>query len=215
MCEKGARAIAAADDPRATLDALRRYPRRVTLRAKDGHVQRVTLRLTRPGDRAAIDEVVARLPGDDLLFARAYLTQDGLTIDWIADADAFWTMAVVAERRGAIVGFAHLHADPTPRGRNHKRPPADIQFVVATEMRGRGLGAVLAGECLWIADRLGLPEVQARVTSGQPAARSVLERLGFVPAAMLHGGAITAGGRPRHVIVMRHSAGPPAGGEGQ
>ena len=199
-------AIAPPPDPRATLDALGRYPRRVTLRDRDGQGQRVTLRLTQPQDRAAIDDLVARLPGDDLLFARTYLTQDGLSIDWISDADAFWTMAVVAERRGAIVGFAHLHADPTPRGRNHKPAPADIQFVVATEMRGRGLGAVLASECLWIAERLGLPEVQARVTSGQPAARIVLERLGFVAAAMLPGGAITAGGRPRHVLVMRRSA---------
>lgn len=140
------------------------------------------------------------------MFARTYLTQDGLTIDWITDADAFWTMAVVAERRGEIVGFAHLHADPGASVGGE----ADIQFVVAPEFRGRGLGSLLAAECVWIADHLGLAEVQARVTSGQPAARAVFERLGFVPAAMLPNGAVTARGRPRHVLVMRRSGDPPA-----
>ena len=69
---------------------------------------------------------------------------------------------------------------------------------------------LLAAECVWIADQLGLVEVQARVTSGQPAARAVFERLGFIPAAMLPNGAVTARGRPRHVLVMRRSAARPA-----
>jgi len=114
-------------------------------------------------------------------------------------------MAVVAERRGAIVGFAHIHADPGPRA-GRRAAPADIQFVVAPEVRGRGLGVLIAQECVWIAERLGLHEVQARVTSGQPAARAVFERVGFVPAAMLPNGARTARGRPRHILVMRRTA---------
>lgn len=202
--------ISSPADPRATLDAAGRYPRRAALRAgKSGGAARVSLRLTRPDDRAAIDALVERLPKDDLLFARTYLTQDGLTIDWIADADAFWTMAVVAERGGAIVGFAHLHADPASLA-GRRRAPADIQFVVAPEMRGRGLGVVLAKECVWIAEQLGLSEVQARVTSGQPAARAVFERVGFVPAALLPDGARTADGRARHIVVMRRTAPAPA-----
>ena len=201
-------AIATPSDPRAVLEALDRYPRRATLRPRgdQGRI-RITLRLTRPEDRGAIDALVDRLPSDDLMFARTYLTQDGLTIDWITDADAFWTMAVVAERRGQIVGFAHLHADPAPQTGH---PAGDIQFVVAPECRGRGLGTVLARECVWIAEHLGLTWIDARVTSGQPAARAVFERLGFVPAAMLPDGAMTARGRSRHVLVMRRSIEQPA-----
>jgi RimJ/RimL family protein N-acetyltransferase len=185
------------------LESLDRYPRRAMLQATpDQGRARVTLRLTRPEDRAAIDALVDRLPRDDLMFARTYLTQDGLAIDWITDADAFWTMAIVAERRGKIVGFAHLHADPA---RQSGSPAGDIQFVVAPEVRGRGLGSLLARECLWIAGHLGLTWIDARVTSGQPAARAVFERLGFVPAAMLPDGASTADGRARHVLVMRRA----------
>ena len=186
-----------------TLDTLDRYPRGAALRDR----RRVTLRLTRPGDRIAIDALVDRLPSDDLMFARTYLTQDGLTIDWIDDADSFWTTAVVAESRGEIVGFAHLHYNPDadPRPSQSERATADIQFVVAPEYRGLGLGSLLAGECVWIVDWLQLPEVQARVTSGQPAARAVFERLGFLPVAMLQDGAVTARGRPRHILLMRRT----------
>ena len=195
--------------PRSALDALKRYPRRAFLRPAPGRPRtRVTFRLTRPQDRTAIDALVDRLPSDDMMFARSYLTQDGLTINWIADADAFWTTAIVAESRGQIVGFAHLHLEPSATGPASARP-ADIQFVVAAEHRGRGLGSLLAAECVWIVDHLGLPEIQARVTSGQPAARAIFERLGFLPAAMLPDGALTARGRSRHILLMRRVR-PPA-----
>ncbi len=180
---------------RHRLDALNRYPRRIALRDR----RRVRLRLTRPGDPEAITALLSRLPRDDLMFTRMYLTQDGLGVEWLADPEDFWTTAVVAQGVGGrIVGFAHLHYNPARRADG----VGDIQFVVAPEYRGAGLGSRLASECVWLAEWLGVRELRARVVSAQPDAHAIFQRLGFRPAAMLQDGAVTADGRPRHVLLM-------------
>jgi ribosomal-protein-alanine N-acetyltransferase len=77
----------------------------------------------------------------------------------------------VAERTGAIVGYAGLFAT---------RHQADVQtLAVAADEQGAGLGGTLLQALLDEARRRGCPEVLLEVRADNEAARRLYERFGF------------------------------------
>jgi L-amino acid N-acyltransferase YncA len=109
-------------------------------------------------------------------------------------------MTVLAEIDGRFVGYGSL----TFNQLHWTRHLGEIRLLVGPEMRGKGLGKILAGEVLSLANERGLQKVVARMATEQRGAVQVFERLGFRAEALLADFVMDRTGRTHDLIVMTH-----------
>jgi RimJ/RimL family protein N-acetyltransferase len=173
----------------------REYPRKLTL---DGVTW--TLRPMRASDRDALLALARSIPEHDRLFLRRDFTRPEVVDRWIAELEAGELATVLAERDGAIGGYATVQPD-----RDTWSPHvAELRVNVAPGERGRGLGRALTQEGFAIALSAGLEKIIARMTTDQTPAQRTVEGLGFRLEGILRDYVKDPKGQTHDLLVFAH-----------
>ena len=176
-------------------DSKRTYPWTTTLKDRQ-----ITLRLMQPDDRDKLMRFAKSLPEDDLLFLAVDITRPEALDQWVHNIKAGLIKTVLAEANGKLVG----HGTLSHNALQWTRHLGEIVLLVSPDVRGIGLGTLLANELFSIARELGLQKIVARMASEQRGALQVFERLGFRAEALLGDYVIDREGRTHDLIVMSY-----------
>ena len=165
---------------------------------KDG--EEYTFRLMTPGDREALLEFAQSLPEDDLLFLAIDITEERAVNDWIRKLNEDFLHTILVEKDGKLVGHGSLiHEEQV-----WTRHLGGMILLLSPEVRGKGLGHILAGELFAYAKDLELQKVMARMAATQIGARQVFEKLGFKPEALLTDCVIDRNNRTHDLLIMSY-----------
>ncbi|HZS06680.1 MAG TPA: GNAT family protein [Blastocatellia bacterium] len=162
--------------------------------------RQVTLRLMERKDLENSVRFARELPENDLMFLTTDITDPEAMEQHLRSVESGQTVTVLAEADGRFVGYGSL-AHSLPHWTRHL---GEIRLLVGPEMRGKGLGKILAGEVLSLAHERGLQKVVARMAVEQRGAVQVFERLGFRAEALLADFVMDRAGRTHDLIVMTH-----------
>jgi RimJ/RimL family protein N-acetyltransferase len=173
----------------------RTYPRQTTV-----HGLELTLRLMEPSDRDAILAFGRSLPDHDLLFLRVDITDPKIVDEWVENMKKGRTITILAESEGKLVGWANLHRDEVM----WQRHVGEIRVLLKPDLRGIGLGKIMANEGFSIAKDLGLQKMMVRMTTDQRGARGMVEALGFRPEALLADFVMDREGRTHDLLIMSY-----------
>jgi RNA polymerase sigma-70 factor, ECF subfamily len=134
------------------------------------------------GERLGLEHAdqLACLHGDPRVMGALGGVRDrAWTGEWTAAQVAHWgargfgAYLIRGREGGAFAGCAGLRALEV-------QPAVEVQCVLVHERWGQGLGTEITGELVRVAfEVLDLPEVVACIQGDQPAARRVLEKVGF------------------------------------
>lgn len=160
----------------------------------------ITLRLMEPADRDDILAFARALPDHDLMFLRIDITEPKVVDDWVENIEKGRTITILAESEGTIVGYASLHREPV----SWRRHVGEIRVMLKPDLRGFGLGKLMANEVFGIARDLGLQKVMVQMTTDQRGARGMVESLGFRPEALLADFVIARDGKTCDLLIMSY-----------
>jgi RimJ/RimL family protein N-acetyltransferase len=160
----------------------RTYPRQTTV-----HGVEITLRLMEPSDRDEILAFARSLPDHDLLFLRIDITDPKKVDEWVQNMKKGRTVTILAESGGKLVGWANLHRDEV----SWQRHVGEIRVMLKPDLRGFGLGKIMANEVFSIAKDLGLQKM-------------MVEALGFRPEALLADFVMDRDGRTHDLLIMSY-----------
>lgn len=159
-----------------------------------------TFRLMTPKDKSAMLEFARSLPADDLLFLAIDITEERAVDDWIRRLNEEILHTILVEKNGKLVGHGSLlHEEQV-----WTRHLGGMILLLAPDVRGRGLGHILASELFGYANDLGLRKIMARMASSQRGAIQVFEKLGFKMEALLSDCVIDRDDRTHDLIIMSH-----------
>ena len=173
----------------------RTYPWQTTINGVE-----ITFRLMEPKDRDSILAFARILPDHDLLFLRTDITDPKVIDEWVENLKMDRTVTVLAESGGEIVGYASLHLDSV----TWRRHVGEIRVQLRPELRGFGLGKILANEIFAIAKDRGLQKLMAQMTTDQRGARGMVESLGFRPEALLADFVMARDGHTYDLLIMSY-----------
>ena len=174
---------------------VRSYPWTTSIKGRQ-----VTLRLMTPEDKDILLGFARSLPPDDLLFLSIDMTRPEAAEEWARYNQTGRLKTILVEENGKLVGHGTL-------GHNElvwTRHLGEIQLLISPELRGLGLGTLLANEVFAIARAQGLQKLVARMAAEQRGAIQVFERLGFTPEALLADYVLDRQGRTHDLIVMSY-----------
>ena len=160
----------------------------------------IKLRLMTADDKDAVLAFARSLPEDDLLFLSFDITQESFVEHWIRriNSGAWFTILVEADDR--LVGHGSLMRTEQIWSRHL----GEIILLLSPEVRGKGLGNILAGEIFAKAGELNLQKIVARMAAEQKGAIQVFEKLGFVAEALLTDYVIDRNNRTHDLIAMSY-----------
>jgi RimJ/RimL family protein N-acetyltransferase len=144
--------------------------------------ERLTLRSFRPGDEddvfayRSVASVVRYIPGDPKTREQvADLVAERATAGRIDERSPILTLAV--ELEGRVVGDVLIHLDGLD---GHDGRQAEIGWVFAPEVQGRGYATEAAGALLRVAfEQLGVHRVWAQLEPANTGSSRICERLGM------------------------------------
>jgi RimJ/RimL family protein N-acetyltransferase len=173
----------------------RKYPWTTTI---DG--TKITLRLMTAKDKDAMLAFARSLPEDDLLFLAIDITEPEAVDNWIRNIEAGRLHTILVEADGRLVGHGSLlHEEQV-----WTRHLGGIILLLSPEVRGKGLGNLLASELFAQARELKLTKLMARMASEQKGAIQVFEKLGFKIEALLADCVIDRRDRTHDLIIMSY-----------
>jgi RimJ/RimL family protein N-acetyltransferase len=173
----------------------RKFPWKTNVEGKT-----VTLRLMTRRDKQKVLDFARSLPEDDLLFLSFDITDENVVEDWIDRTETGRWHTILVEIDGRLVGHGSLMRTDQVWSRHL----GEIILLLAPEVRGKGLGNILAGEIFAIAGELGLQKVVARMAADQKSAIQVFEKLGFNAEALLADYVIDRQGQTHDLIAMSY-----------
>jgi RimJ/RimL family protein N-acetyltransferase len=173
----------------------RTYPRDVRI---DGGS--IDVRYMSPSDRDGILAFARALPPHDLLFLPRDITNPKVIDAWIREVGSGNLVSLVAIENDAIVGNATIVRDPY----SWSPHVGELRVVVASSMRGRGLGRALTQECFALGLTLGLEKMVAQMTVDQKGALAVFETLGFRGEALLRDHVRDQHGTKHDIVMLSH-----------
>jgi L-amino acid N-acyltransferase YncA len=160
----------------------------------------ITFRLMEASDRDDIVAFAQGLPEHDLLYLRIDVTDPKVVDQWVENVEKGRTITILAETEGKVIGYATLHRDEV----SWTRHVGEIRVMLNPDLRGFGLGKLLANEVFAIAKDLGLQKIMVRMTTDQRGARGMVESLGFRPEALLADFAMARDGRTHDLLIMTY-----------
>jgi len=162
--------------------------------------EKVTLRLMTADDKDLMLEFARSLPEDDLLFLAIDITKERAVDDWIRRLKEKNLHTILVEKDGKLVGHGSLlHEEQV-----WTRHLGGVILLLSPEVRGMGLGYVLASELFAYANELKLRKVMARMASSQKGAIKVFEKLGFKMEALLADCVIDRDDRTHDLVIMSY-----------
>ncbi len=151
-------------------------------------------------DKDAMLKFARSLPEDDLLFLAIDITKERAVDDWIRRLKEENLHTILVEKDGRLLGHGSLlHEEQA-----WTRHLGGMILLLSPEVRGKGLGHILAGELFARANELGLRKVMARMASSQKGAIQVFEKLGFKIEALLADCVIDRNDRTHDLIIMSY-----------
>ncbi len=174
----------------------RRYPRRAATDAGE-----IEFRLMTRADETAVLDFARKLPTHDLLFLPRNISQPKVLSAWVAEIEAGDITSLLALKGGAVVGCGTLVRD----SRSWSPHVGEIRMVVATDVRGKGVGRSLSQETFALALGSGLEKLSVQMTVDQRAAIALFESLGFKAEALLRDHVRDAGGGKHDIVVLGHN----------
>lgn len=160
----------------------------------------VTLRLMERADLGRSVQFARALPEDDLMFLTLDITDPQAMEEYVRAVEQGQAVSVLAEVEGRFVGYGSL----TKSQPHWTRHLGEIRLLIGRELRGKGLGRILANEVFQLAHEKGLQKIIARMAVEQKGAQQVFERLGFRAEALLTDFVMDRNGRTHDLIVMTH-----------
>ena len=159
-----------------------------------------TFRLMTGDDRESVLAFARALPEDDLLFLAIDITKETAVDDWIRRLNSGSLRTILVEQDGKLVGHGSLLREEQVWTRHL----GGMILLLAPEVRGKGLGHVLAGELFAHAEELGLSKVMARMAADQKGAIQIFEKMGFKMEALLADCVIDREDRTHDLIIMSY-----------
>jgi GNAT superfamily N-acetyltransferase len=175
---------------------MRSYPRRVGTEAGE-----VEFRLMTQADEAAVLDFAQKLPVHDLLFLPRNISEPKVLAAWIKEIERgvmTSLLTVIAER---VVGCGTVVRDPL----SWSAHVGEIRMVVATDVRGLGVGRALSQETFALALGAGLEKLMVQMTVDQVGAIAIFEGLGFKAEALLRDHVTDLAGRKHDIVVLGHN----------
>jgi len=160
----------------------------------------VTLRLMTADDKDELLEFARSLSEDDLRFLSFDITDEEMVESWIKRIERGIWHTILVEIDGKLVGHGSLMRTEQAWSRHL----GEIILLISPEVRGKGLGNVLAGEIFSKAEELHLMKVVARMAAEQKGAIQVFEKLGFTAEALLADYVIDRHNRTHDLIAMSY-----------
>lgn len=161
----------------------------------------VLLRPFAAGDEAAVLGFASALPEHDLLFLTRDITQPKVVQAWMRDVEDGTIVSLLALKGPKVVGTTAVVRDAL----SWSPHVGDIRLLVAPELRGQGLGHILAQEAVATATAMGLEKLTVRMTVDQQAAIAVFESLGFRGEALLRDHVKDRAGKPHDLAILSHN----------
>ncbi len=160
----------------------------------------ISFRLMEPADREKILAFARALPDHDLLFLRTDVTDPKVVDEWIENLKRGRTITVLAENGDELLGYTSLHHNQVLWTRH----VGEIRVLLKPDLRGFGLGKIMANEVFAIAKDMGLQKVMVQMTTDQRGARGMVESLGFRPEALLADFVMGRDGRTYDLLIMSY-----------
>ena len=160
----------------------------------------ISFRLMEPSDREKILAFAHALPDHDLLFLRTDVTDPKVIDEWIENLKRGRTITIMAENGDELLGYASLHHNEVLWTRH----VGEIRVLLKPDLRGFGLGKIMANEVFAIAKDMGLQKVMVQMTTDQRGARGMVESLGFRPEALLADFVMGRDGRTYDLLIMSY-----------
>ncbi|MFC3711707.1 GNAT family N-acetyltransferase [Sphingoaurantiacus capsulatus] len=161
----------------------------------------VLLRPFATGDEAAVLGFAGALPEHDLLFLTRDITQAKVVAAWMRDVEDGTIVSLLALKGPKVVGTTAVVRDAL----SWSPHVGDIRVLVSPEMRGQGLGQILAQEAVATATAMGLEKLTVRMTVDQQAAIAVFESLGFRGEALLRDHVKDRAGNRHDLAILSHN----------
>jgi RimJ/RimL family protein N-acetyltransferase len=174
----------------------RSYPRRVATEAGE-----IEIRLMSPGDEAAVLDFAQKLPVHDLLFLPRDISEPRVLAAWIKEIERGAITSLLAVQAGSVVGCGTLVRDPL----SWSPHVGEIRNVVASVVRGQGVGRALSQEIFAFALGAGLEKLVVQMTVDQTGAIAIFEGLGFKAEALLRDHVKDKAGRNHDIVVLGHN----------
>jgi GNAT superfamily N-acetyltransferase len=177
-------------------DEIRSYPRRVATQAGD-----IEFRLMAQADEAAVLVFAQKLPVHDLLFLPRNISEPKVLAAWIKEIERGAITSLLAVMAGRVVGCGTIVRDPL----SWSPHVGEIRMVVATDVRGQGVGRALSQETFALALGAGLEKLMVQMTVDQVGAIAIFEGLGFKAEALLHDHVADLAGKKHDIVVLGHN----------
>ena len=162
--------------------------------------ERFTLRRMGDGDREAVLAFARALPEHDLVFLPRDITEPKVVDAWLRGIGRGDIVSVLACRGEAVVGCSTLVRDP----HSWSAHVGELRLVLLPDLRGKGLGQLLAQEAFVLGLEAGCEKMTAQMTVDQTGAIAIFEGLGFAPEAMLRDHVRDRSGQVSDVVVLSH-----------
>jgi RimJ/RimL family protein N-acetyltransferase len=175
-------------------------PARAWPRTVDCHGIAVAIDLMTAGDQVGVEQFVADLPADDLLFVPRDISHPKVMQAWMRALDKGTIHSLIARSGGRVVGCTSIYIDRM----SWSRHVGELRVLVAATLRGKGLGRTLIQACFAQALGLGLKKLTAHMTTQQAGAVTVFEDLGFRAEALLRDHVMDPGGGTHDLVILSH-----------
>ena len=156
----------------------------------------MVIRPLEPGDKAAVEAFVERIPEGDRTFFKEDVDNPRVRENW-ARAEAARLLAV---EDGRVLGYVAVV--PLQGWSSHV---GEVRVIVDPDSRGRGIGRALAQRAVVEALDLGLKKLVVEVVADQDATLAMFRSLGFDPEALLKDHVRDRRGELRDLILLAHS----------
>src|SRR5689334_17434470 len=135
-------------------DEIRSYPRRAATDAGD-----IEFRLMGGADQAAVLDFAQKLPLHDLLFLPRNIGEPKVLAAWIKEIERGAITSLLAVQAGRVVGCGTIVRDPL----SWSPHVGEIRMVVASDLRGQGVGRALSQETFALALAAGLEKLMVQM----------------------------------------------------
>lgn len=179
-----------------SMSETRSYPRTMVCNGAAIEFRHMT-----PADEPAVLDFARRLPVHDLLFLPRNISEPKVLAAWINEIERGAIISLLAIKSGVVVGCGTIVRDP------HGWSPhvGEIRMVVATDVRGVGVGRMLTQETFALALTAGLERLVAQMTVDQTGAIALFESLGFKAEALLLDHVKDKSGETQDIVVLGHN----------
>ncbi|MBP1291226.1 MULTISPECIES: GNAT family N-acetyltransferase [Bradyrhizobium] len=172
---------------------MRSYPRRVKFESGD-----VEFRLMGAADEAAVGKFANALAVHDMLFLPRNIREPKVLSAWIKEIERGSIVSLLVVKDDIVVGCGTIVRDPM----SWSAHVGEIRTVIASHVRGTGIGRALSNEAFDLALSMRLERLTVQMTSDQTRAITIFEALGFRAEALLRDQVKDLQGKTHDIVVL-------------